>query len=147
MSLSLPRNLIDDDLVRMLMSGLMLNKTITELDLSHNRISDAGARRIAKYLLKTEILTHFNLTDNLVQLFSNWKIHYEGSRYLGQALRVNKSLTFLSLKLNRLDDKAGNKLCKDIQSNNDTLQELNFSSNSLGHLVHSTSLHVSFLKV
>ena len=67
--------MIDDDLIRILVNGLMLNKTITELDLSHNRISDAGARRIAKYLLSTELLTHLDLSDNL--------IHYEGSRYLG----------------------------------------------------------------
>jgi Ran GTPase-activating protein (RanGAP) involved in mRNA processing and transport len=40
-----------------------------------------------------------NLGDN--------SINYEGSRYLCQALKVNKSLVDLNLKLNRIDDKAG----------------------------------------
>lgn len=49
--LSLPGNLIDDDLISILIKGLMLNKTITQLDLSHNKISNSGARKIAKYVL------------------------------------------------------------------------------------------------
>ena len=36
--LSLPGNLIDDDLISILIKGLMLNKTISQLDLSHNKI-------------------------------------------------------------------------------------------------------------
>jgi hypothetical protein len=72
--LSLPGNLIDDDLISILIKGLMLNKTITQLDFSHNKVSNSGARKIAKFLLQTKILTHLNLSDNM--------IHYEGSRYL-----------------------------------------------------------------
>ena len=111
--LALPCNMIDDDLIRILVNGLMLNKTITELDLSHNRISDAGARRIAKYLLSTELLTELDLSDNL--------IHFEGSRYLGQALKKNESLLRLNLKMNRLDDKAGAKMCMDLANHNNTI--------------------------
>jgi len=51
--LALPGNLIDDDLVTILNKGLMLNKTITQLDLSHNKIGSSGARKIAKYVLHT----------------------------------------------------------------------------------------------
>lgn len=72
--LSLPGNLIDDDLIGILIKGLVLNKTISQLDLSHNKISNSGARKIAKFLLSTQILTHLNLADN--------QIAYEGSRYL-----------------------------------------------------------------
>ena len=72
--LSLPGNLIDDDLITILIKGLVLNKTISQLDLSHNKISNSGARKIAKFLLSTQILTHLDLSDN--------QIHYEGSRYL-----------------------------------------------------------------
>ena len=49
--LSLPGNLIDDDLIAILIKGLMLNKTISQIDLAHNKISHAGARKIAKYVL------------------------------------------------------------------------------------------------
>ena len=39
------------DLAGILQKGLMINKTITQLDLSHNKIGERGARKIAKYLL------------------------------------------------------------------------------------------------
>lgn len=64
--LSLPSNLIDDDLISILIKGLMLNKTLIQLDLSHNRIGNSGARKIAKYLLQNEILINLNLGDNIV---------------------------------------------------------------------------------
>jgi len=72
--LALPGNLIDDDLISILIKNLMLNKTISQLDFSHNKIGDSGARKIAKFLLNTQILTHLNLSDNC--------IGYEGSRFL-----------------------------------------------------------------
>lgn len=124
--LSLPGNLIDDDLISILIKGLMLNKTISQIDLSHNKISNSGARKLAKYLLASKILTHLNLSDN--------SIHYEGSRYIAQALKVNKSLKHLNLKLNRIDDKGGAKLCTDLQNNHSQLESLSLSSNSLGHM-------------
>lgn len=61
-------------------------------------------------------------------------IHYEGSRYLAQALKVNKSLRSMNLKLNRIDDKGGSKLCIDLLNNNANLEFLSLSSNSLGHM-------------
>ena len=124
--LSMPGNLIDDDLISILIKGLMLNKTISQLDLSHNKISNSGARKLAKYLLASKILTHLNLSDN--------SIHYEGSRYIAQALKVNKSLRHLNLKLNRIDDKGGAKLCTDLLNNNSELESFSLSSNSLAHM-------------
>ena len=72
------------------------------------------------------MLTHLDLSDN--------QIHYEGSRYLAQALKVNKILKHLSLKLNRLVDKAGSKLCIDLLNNASNLESLSLGSNSLGHM-------------
>jgi len=72
--LSLPGNLIDDDLMTILTKGLILNKTVTQLDLSHNKIGSSGARKIAKYVLQSKILTHLNLCDN--------QLNYEASRFL-----------------------------------------------------------------
>jgi len=71
-------------------------------------------------------LTHLNLSDN--------SIHYEGSRYIAQALKVNKSLRHLNLKLNRIDDKGGAKLCTDLLNNNSELESFSLSSNSLAHM-------------
>ena len=42
-TLTLPCCMIDDDLVRMLMTGLIRNQTVTYLDLSHNSITNYGA--------------------------------------------------------------------------------------------------------
>lgn len=51
--LALPGNLIDDDLTKILVQSLMLNKTISQLDLAHNKIGNSGARKIAKFILQT----------------------------------------------------------------------------------------------
>lgn len=40
LTLSLPSNLIDDDLLRFIMAGINMNISIIELNLSHNRIGD-----------------------------------------------------------------------------------------------------------
>ena len=115
----------------------MLNKTITQLDLSHNKIGQSGARKIAKYLLQSQILTHLNLGDNC--------INYEGSRYLCQALKVNKSLVDLNLKLNRIDDKAGQKMCIDLRVKDSHLETINLAANLLGNMFcESLSEYISY---
>ena len=48
--LSLPGNLIDDDLISILIKGLILNKTITQLDLSHNNLAGLGAEGLRQVL-------------------------------------------------------------------------------------------------
>ena len=101
----------------------MINKTITHLDLSHNRISNSGACKLGKFLLHTKILTHLDLGDN--------NIGYQGSRYISQGLKLNKSLRVLSMLLNRIDDKGGMKFCQDLKEHNKVLEELNFRGNSL----------------
>lgn len=65
-SLGLPGNMIDQDIVQKLVRSLILNTSITQLDLSHNLLGDVGARRIAKYIYHTKLLTHINLCDNNV---------------------------------------------------------------------------------
>jgi hypothetical protein len=111
-SLSLPCNLIDDELMKMLISGLLSNKTMTDLDLSHNRIGDKGALKLAKYIFRSEIVISLNLADN--------QIAYDGARSISQALLSNRSLQYLSLKHNRIDDLAGAKMFNDL-SQNETL--------------------------
>ncbi len=65
-SLSLPGNMINYEIIQHLIKSLLVNSSITQLDLSHNALSDTGARRIAKYIIHTKILTHLNLCDNNV---------------------------------------------------------------------------------
>lgn len=64
---------------------------------------------------------------------NNNSISYDGSRYISQALKINKTLEELHLKLNKFDDKAGSKFFKDL-SLNTGLKFLDLSANSLAHL-------------
>ena len=116
-------NLIDDDLLRMLMTGLIKNNTITHLDFSHNKITNHGARLISKLLGENSVITHLNLSDNA--------IHSEGGRYLARGLRENDSLMKLNLRLNRLGDEGCKLLMEGVQENI-SLVDLNLASNSAG---------------
>lgn len=78
--------------------------------------------RIAKYLLRSEILLKLDLSNNA--------IGYTGSRYLAKALRLNKSLEKLNLALNQFDDKAGAKFFVDLMANKQILH-LNLAANQL----------------
>lgn len=119
-SVILSGNLIDDDLLRMLMTGLIKNNTITHLDVSHNRITNHGARLISKMLGENSVLTSLNLSDN--------QIHSEGGRYLARGLRENDSLLQLNLKLNRLADEGCSLLLEGLRDNL-SLIDLNIGSN------------------
>ncbi|DAZ98037.1 TPA: hypothetical protein N0F65_004527 [Lagenidium giganteum] len=122
-TLWLPSNLLDDDLLRMVMTGLIKNNTITSLDLSHNKITNHGARLIAKLLGPDSVLTSLNLCDN--------QIHAEGGRYLSRGLKYNTSLVELNLRLNRLTDEGARMLLEGLVEHK-SLMNLNLSNNMLG---------------
>lgn len=123
-SVVLTCNLIDDDLLRMLMTGLIKNDSITHLDVSHNKITNHGVRLLAKLLGGQSVLTALNLADN--------QIHAEGGRYLGRGLRSNDTLVDLNLRLNRLTDDGGRMLLEGLRTNQ-SLMRLNLAGNSLGN--------------
>lgn len=116
-------NLIDDDLLRMLMTGLIKNNTITHLDFSHNKITNHGARLLSKLLGENSVITTLNLADN--------QIHGEGGRYLARGLRENDSLLQLNLRLNRLGDEGCRLLFEGLQDNV-SVTDLNVASNGAG---------------
>lgn len=121
-TLVLPCNMIDDDLLRMLMTGLIRNQTITYLDLSHNNITNYGVRLLSKLIGPKSVLMSLVLADN--------QVHADGGKYLGRALKRNDSLTELNLRLNRLEDEGGRMLLEGARYNN-SLTSLNLSSNAL----------------
>ena len=120
----LQSNMIDDDLLRMLMTGLIKNNTITHLDVSHNKITNHGARLLSKLLGENSVLTSLDISDN--------QIHSEGGRYLARGLRENDALLQLNLRLNRLTDVGCRMLLEGLQDNV-TLTNLNLASNSMGN--------------
>ena len=116
-------NMIDDDLLRVLMTGLIKNNTITHLDVSHNKITNHGARLLSKLLGENSVLATLNVADN--------HIHTEGGRYFARGLRENDALLALNLRLNHLGDDGCRLLLEGLQDNI-TLTDLNISSNYAG---------------
>lgn len=126
-------NLIDDDLLRMLMTGLIKNNTITHLDLSHNKVTNHGARLLSKLLGENSVMISLNLSDN--------QVHAEGGRYLARGLRENDSLLQLNLRLNRLGDEGCSLLLEGLRDNI-SLTELNIGSNGAGNQAAQTLLAI-----
>eukprot|EP00026_Physarum_polycephalum_P006427 Phypoly_transcript_06469.p1 GENE.Phypoly_transcript_06469~~Phypoly_transcript_06469.p1 ORF type:complete len:577 (+),score=75.10 Phypoly_transcript_06469:98-1732(+) len=123
-TLALPNNLIDDELLRIIVSGLKENCTVTSLDFSHNKIGDEGIRSLCELLQNKDcIIANLELTNN--------QIYSEGGKLLGMTLQTNCSLEQLSLRRNRLEDKGGVALFDGLKLNN-TIMRLNISSNNLG---------------
>ena len=58
---------------------------------------------------------------------------------------MNKSLIVLSLKLNRIDDKAGQKMCIDLRVKESRLESINLAANLLGNMFcESLSEYISY---
>jgi hypothetical protein len=121
-SVSLQCNMIDDELVKILVHGLQYAHMVTYLDLSHNKICDRGARRLAS-LLDPEYAYHtLKLADN--------QIHANGCMHLGAHLADNYTLQHLDLRLNRCEDNGVSHLFHDLCVNK-YLKTLNLSCNDL----------------
>ncbi len=120
--LQLPENMIDDEMLQILLGGLVQSDRIQHLDLSHNKIGAQGCRSLSAYLRTTKNLTVLNLADN--------NIRTEGCSYLAIALRQNRSLKEISLRLNRLSDETGKILFEAI-TENPVIEFINLSSNQL----------------
>lgn len=121
-SLSLPCNMIDDELVKVLMGGLSYGHMLTHIDLSHNKIGDRGARRLASLLDPDYCLHALDLSDN--------QIHANGCMHLGAHLAENMTCQVLNLRLNRCEDNGVSHLFQDMCVNK-YLKSLNISCNDL----------------
>lgn len=121
-SLALPCNMIDDELVKVLMGGLSYGHMLTHLDLSHNKIGDRGARRLASLLDPDYCMQTLDLSDN--------QIHANGCMHLGAHLAENTTCQLLNLRLNRCEDNGVSHLFQDMCVNK-YLKVLNISCNDL----------------
>jgi hypothetical protein len=120
--LKLSENLIDDDILRIVMTGVINNRSITTLDLSHNQIGNHGARYISKIIDgDNSILEHLDISNN--------KISTDGGKYLARSLRSGGKLRSLNLRLNRLHDE-GCSLIMEGLLDNPYLLYLNISANN-----------------
>jgi len=96
LTLSLQGNLVDDEMIKWLVPGLITNQTLRHLDLSNNRITGKGMIKICSYLVRTKALLSINLNNNLIGGDSSYAV--------GLVLKENTKLRVMLLGMNRFDD-------------------------------------------
>ena len=96
---------------------------LTNLDLSENDISDAGATCIAEAIKVNKTLTNLNLSYN--------GISAAGATCIAEAIKVNKTLTNLDLRYNGISAAGATCIAEAIKVNK-TLTNLNLSGNGIG---------------
>ncbi|XP_073421020.1 dynein regulatory complex subunit 5 [Dendrobates tinctorius] len=117
----LHRSRVDDGKVRVLIRSLLNHPSLVHLNLSHNQISDRGARAIGKLLNQSQLQT-LNLCNN--------DIRPHGAQAVAHALTKNSSLQILDLRLNHIGDEGGQALCNALLQNR-SLHTLHIGSNEL----------------
>jgi len=122
--LTLSENLLLDEMLRVLCSGLAANSTIAKLDLSHNKLGDTGAQCLADVLSSpSTCITSLDLSDNV--------IGPEGGQALAIALTRNTSLQSLRLRLNPLGDTAGAAILRAL-ARHPAISQLDVAATELG---------------
>jgi hypothetical protein len=117
--LCLSRNHINDYGGTSLAEALSDNWTLTHLDLKCNRIGDKAAKAFAKALSDTnDTLLSLNLSGNC--------IGHEGGMSIAAALRVNSTLTSLSITYNSYGLGVNRAIESAIKEDNFTLEKLHY---------------------
>ena len=100
--------------------------SLSNLDLSYNKIRCVGAACLAKTLLapNTSVLICVKISNNMIEK--------NGALAIGDAIRSNYTLKYLDIKFNRLKDEGGAAILNCIRGNI-SLTSLNLSSNALGN--------------
>ncbi|XP_071995904.1 dynein regulatory complex subunit 5 isoform X2 [Engystomops pustulosus] len=117
----LHRSKVDDDKVRILIRSLLDHPSLVHLDLSHNQISDRGARAVWKLINQSQ-LRILNLCNN--------NIRPHGAQAIAHALTKNTTLQILNLRLNHIEDEGGTALCNALLQNT-SLEKLHIGGNEL----------------
>lgn len=98
------------------------NRTLKELDLSHNRLLDNGIQIISEVLsLNTCAIKELDLSSN--------EITDKGAEYLGNMLRKNRKLKSLVLNKNYITDNGFMFLANALVHDNQKLKQLKLESN------------------
>ncbi|KAL1248329.1 hypothetical protein QQF64_021647 [Cirrhinus molitorella] len=123
--LSLADNSISSKGIKPLSRALLVNRTLTNLDLRGNNIGAKGAKTLCEALKMNQVLVSVNLQNN--------HIEDEGARALAEVLQSNRKLTTLNVQKNGIGPEGVKKIGEAL-TKNQTLQDLNVSSNHLGDL-------------
>ena len=121
--------------VQYICEALKVNNTLTNLDLSHNSIFDAGAQYLSEALKANNTVTNLDLSCN--------GISEVGAQYLSEALKFNDTVTNLDLRANKISDVGAQYLSEALKVNKTvTIFGLDLSLHSIGHLGKSDDLPV-----
>ncbi|XP_053327743.1 NLR family CARD domain-containing protein 3 [Spea bombifrons] len=121
--LSLAENRLFNRGVKALSRALMVNRTLSSLDLHGNCIGPSGARALAECLMNNQVLVNLNLQNN--------QIKSEGAQYLSESLLVNRKLKALNVQKNKIKADGSESLAFCLKQNQ-VLQELWLSGNTIG---------------
>ncbi|XP_072356599.1 NACHT, LRR and PYD domains-containing protein 3-like [Scyliorhinus torazame] len=131
-------NSLTDSCAKELASALSTNRSLTDLDLSDNKLGDSGVKLLSVAVRSPECkVQKLRLNDNTLT--------YSCAEYLASVLNTNQSLTDLNLSDNNLGDSGVKLLLYDntltdscvedlvsVFSTNQSLTDLNLGNNKLG---------------
>jgi len=115
--------LVGDDDVTKLVSFSAQANSITDIDLTGNRLRQDGWRCIRDLLLRTTSLTRLTLRAS--------EINMNGVKLLSDGIRGNSTLQYLDLQESEIGSKKIERLCRALRFNT-SIYNLNLSGNPLG---------------
>ncbi|XP_077931033.1 NLR family CARD domain-containing protein 3 isoform X4 [Halichoerus grypus] len=121
--ISLAENQISNKGAKALARSLLVNRSLTALDLRSNSIGPQGAKALADALKINRTLAFLSLQSN--------SIRDNGARSVAEALAANRTLSVLHLQKNTIGPVGAQQMADTLKQNR-SLKELIFSSNSIG---------------
>nr|XP_023416616.1 NLR family CARD domain-containing protein 3 isoform X3 [Cavia porcellus] len=121
--ISLAENQISNKGAKALARSLLVNRSLTTLDLRSNSIGPQGAKALADALKINRTLTSLSLQSNAIK--------DDGARSVAEALAVNQMLSVLHLQKNVIGPRGAQQMAEALKQNR-SLKELMLSSNSIG---------------
>ena len=120
--LNLSRNQLSDDGAAAISDGLKSNGLLQELCVSQNEITDEGAKMIAEAIQVNTALQKLDISYN--------EISDDGAATISDGLKCNISLQELNMSYNKITNE-GAKMIGEAIKENKTLQKLNIHENSI----------------
>ncbi|XP_071078224.1 NLR family CARD domain-containing protein 3 isoform X2 [Desmodus rotundus] len=122
--ISLAENQISNKGAKALARSLLVNRSLTTLDLRSNTIGPQGAKALADALKINRTLVFLSLQSNTIK--------DDGARSMAEALAANRTLSVIHLQNTTIGPTGAQKMADALKQNR-SLKELMFSSNSIGN--------------
>ncbi|XP_027016817.2 NLR family CARD domain-containing protein 3 [Tachysurus fulvidraco] len=124
-SLSMADSSISSKGIKPLSRALLVNRTLTVLDLHGNNIGTKGAKTLAEALKMNQVIVSVNLQSN--------QMKDEGAHALAEVLQSNRKLATLNVQKNGIGPEGVKRIAEALKKNQ-ILQDLNVSGNHMGDL-------------